>query len=96
MESDSEGSLGSAAVENLGSRLTVIGKSKVACNCIDESMLVLLLKILCACALVYVREGLVFVYLFLRKIAIKCLLCLEMEDILELRKYGLFFLIHDN
>ena len=48
MESDSEGSLGSAAVENLGSRLTVIGKSKVAFNCIDESMLVLLLKILCA------------------------------------------------
>lgn len=61
MESDSEGSLGSAAVENLGSRLTVIGKSKVACNCIDESMLVLLLKILCACVLVYVREGMVFV-----------------------------------
>lgn len=47
IERDLEGSLYSESEENLGSMLIVIVKIKAAFNCMDESMLALILKIVC-------------------------------------------------
>lgn len=47
IERDLEGCLNSESEESLGSMLIVIVKIEAACNCMDEPVLVLILKIFC-------------------------------------------------